>query len=57
MKSRKSLIFWCAILGLIVIMTVFSSLFSTYGPNEMNLDKVYAAPGERSSIRNGSSWS
>ena len=46
MKSRKTLIFWCTILGLIVITTVFASLLSMYGPNEMNLDKVYAAPGE-----------
>lgn len=45
MKSRKTLIFWCTILGLIVITTIFSSLLSMYGPNEMNLDKVYAAPG------------
>ena len=46
MKSRKALIFWCTVLGVIIIMTVFASLFSTHGPNEMNLDEVYAPPGD-----------
>lgn len=46
MKSRKVLIFWCMILGLIVIMTTFAGLFSTYPANEMNMDKVYAPPGD-----------
>ncbi|MBE1553266.1 ABC transporter permease [Sporosarcina limicola] len=46
MKSRKSLAFWCVVLGLIVAMTVFAGLFSTYGPNEMDMDTIYQPPGK-----------
>ena len=46
MKSRKSLLFWCAILGFIVMMTVFASVVAPYGPNDMDMDNVYGAPGE-----------
>ena len=45
MTSRRALTFWCIILGLVVVMTVFASLLSPYGPNEMNLDEVYDSPG------------
>jgi peptide/nickel transport system permease protein len=45
-KSKKFLLFWCTVLGVIVLMTIFASLFSTYEINEMNLDKVYAPPGD-----------
>lgn len=46
MKSNKMFIFWCALFSLIVLITVFSNLFSTYPVNEMNMDEVYAAPGD-----------
>jgi len=46
MKSRKSLLFWCTILGFIVMMTVFASVIAPYGPNDMDMDNVYGAPGE-----------
>ena len=45
MKSNKKFFFWCTIFGLIVLMSVFSTFLSTYSVNEMNLDEVYAAPG------------
>lgn len=44
MKSRRLLVFWLIILGAIVVMTVFSNLFSFVDPNEMNLDKIYEQP-------------
>ncbi|CAM3259266.1 ABC transporter permease [Filibacter tadaridae] len=46
MKSRKVLLFWCVVLGLIVIMTAFAGLFSTHAPNDMDMDKIYVPPGE-----------
>ncbi|WP_318614757.1 ABC transporter permease [Sporosarcina sp. YIM B06819] len=46
MKTRKSLLFWYAILGFIVLMTVFASVVAPYGPNDMNMDNVYGAPGD-----------
>lgn len=46
MKLRKSFLFWCAILGFIVMMTVLSSVIAPYGPNDMDMDHVYGAPGE-----------
>lgn len=46
MKLQKSLLFWCAILGFIVMMTVFASVIAPYGPNDMDMDNVYGAPGE-----------
>lgn len=45
MKSNKMLIFWYSLFGLIVLVTVFSDLLSTYPVNEMNLEEVYTAPG------------
>lgn len=44
MKSRKALLFWSSILGLIVFLTVFSGVLAPFGPNEMNLEEVYIAP-------------
>lgn len=44
MKSSKTLIFWCTVLGIITLLTVFASPLAPYGPNEMNLDKVYGSP-------------
>lgn len=46
MKSQKALFFWCTVLGFIVMMTVLASVIAPYGPNDMNLDNVYGAPGE-----------
>lgn len=46
MKSRYALFFWCTVLGIIVLITAFASYLSPYGINEMNLDKVYASPGD-----------
>lgn len=46
MASRKMLFFWCMVLALIVIMTLFANVLSPYGPNEMDMDNVYGAPGE-----------
>ncbi|PIC58031.1 peptide ABC transporter permease [Sporosarcina sp. P12(2017)] len=44
MKSRKALLFWCSLLGLIVFLTVFSNMLAPFSPNEMNMDEVYSAP-------------
>lgn len=44
MKSKKALIFWCALLSMIVILTVSASFLSSYEPNDMNLDEVYVSP-------------
>ncbi|WP_303969183.1 ABC transporter permease [Sporosarcina ureae] len=44
MKSRKALWFWYSLLGLIVFLTVFSSVLAPFGSNEMNMDEVYSAP-------------
>ena len=44
MKSRKTLWFWCCLLGLIVFLTVFSSLLAPFSPNKMNMEEVYSAP-------------
>ncbi len=46
MKSRKVLIFWCALLGLIVFMTAFAGIISPYGPNEMDMNNIYGVPSE-----------
>lgn len=46
MKSRKNLIFWCSLLGVILAMTLLSDLLATQPANEMDLDAVYAPPGE-----------
>ncbi|HJF34386.1 MAG TPA: ABC transporter permease [Sporosarcina psychrophila] len=46
MKSKKALIFWCAILSMIVILTVSASFLSSYEPNDMNLDEVYVSPSQ-----------
>jgi peptide/nickel transport system permease protein len=46
MKSRKTLIFWCIVLGVIVFLTIFAGLFTPYEPNDMNLDEVYFSPGD-----------
>jgi peptide/nickel transport system permease protein len=45
MSSKKMLLVWGVILGLIVVITIFASPLSSYGPNEMNMDEIYAAPG------------
>ncbi len=45
MKSRKVFYFWCTVLGFIVIMTSFASIFSPYEPNAMDMDNVYISPG------------
>ncbi|WP_025783413.1 ABC transporter permease [Sporosarcina sp. D27] len=44
MRSRKALLFWYIILGLIVFLTLFSSVLAPFGPNEMSMDEVYLAP-------------
>ena len=44
MKSRKALLFWFSILGLIVSLTLLSSVLTPFEPNAMNMDEVYAAP-------------
>jgi len=46
MKSRKALIFWCALLLVIVCLTVFAQFISPYGTNEMNMDRIYEEPGK-----------
>ncbi|MER2088711.1 MAG: ABC transporter permease [Sporosarcina sp.] len=46
MRPQKALTFWCAVLGIIVILTACASFLSSYGPNDMNLDEVYISPGE-----------
>ncbi|WP_342508039.1 ABC transporter permease [Sporosarcina sp. FSL K6-2383] len=46
MKSQKALFFWCTVLGFIVMMTVLASVIAPYGPNDMDMDNVYGAPGE-----------
>ena len=46
MKSRKKLVFWCSLLGVIVVLTLFSDLFATQPVNEMDMDDVYAPPGD-----------
>lgn len=46
MKTRKTVLFWCMVLTVIIIMTVFAGLISTYPPNEMDMDEIYAPPGE-----------
>ncbi|PID25206.1 ABC transporter permease [Sporosarcina sp. P7] len=44
MKLRKALLFWYSLLGLIVLLTVFSPILAPYSPNEMNMDEIYSAP-------------
>ena len=46
MKFRKKLVFWCSLLGLILILTLFSDFLATQPVNEMDLDAVYAPPGD-----------
>lgn len=46
MKSRKALLFWYSVLGLIIFLTVFSHVLAPFAPNEMNMDEVYIAPSE-----------
>ena len=46
MKSRKKLVFWCSLLGVILVLTLFSDLLATQPVNEMDLDSVYAPPGD-----------
>jgi len=46
MKSRKKLVFWCSLLGLILTLTLLSDYLATLPVNEMDLDSVYSPPGE-----------
>ncbi|MCG7343452.1 ABC transporter permease [Sporosarcina sp. ACRSL] len=46
MKTRKNLVFWCSLLGLTLVLTLFSDVLATHPVNEMDLDAVYAPPGE-----------
>lgn len=44
MRQRKMLVFWCSLLGVIVVLTLFSGLLATHPVNEMDLDAVYSPP-------------
>lgn len=46
MTRRKSLIFWAILFTIIVFLTTFSSFIAPFEPNEMNLEHVYATPGD-----------
>ncbi|MFC5601819.1 ABC transporter permease [Sporosarcina koreensis] len=46
MKSRKKLVFWCSVPGLILALTLFSDILATQPVNEMDLDAVYTPPGD-----------
>ena len=47
MKRRRSLVFWCVVLAMIVMMTVFANFFSPFESNEMNMDKIYEPPNQQ----------
>lgn len=47
MKRRKSLVFWCAILTLIILFSFLGNFFSAFEPNEMNMDEIYTPPNQQ----------